>query len=744
MSKITQTDTATEKSYEMDGFNPELETTKFSYTSSRVAIANYNHYNNNNKPKIIGYYTDWSQYDGRLDDDQIPGHRGRGVNLAHLDPLAYDKLIIGFAGILGDLGEKSRAIAAAASSFSRSREGEVTFIDAWGDCQSYRNCGFPGYVDTPMPASFNQKNTMGILGGLRDLQKKAKDKGHELILSFSVGGWTMSEAFHKLTKDSSLRALFCTSIVDIFKRFPMFTEIDIDWEYPGAAGNGNPFGDEDSDNYVTLMHELVTALQSAGLHYVRISIAASADIKKLEKTNIPELLVAGLYGIHLMTYDFFGTPWAARLAHHTNLFKTPNTEFSIDEAVNWLLGIGVDPGRIIIGYAGYTRNAKGAKLDSLSPLDGTYDNSGTTSTSGTFESGTTEWCDLIYNYLDLEAQKGKNGFELYTDEIANADYLYNAQSKFFISLETPRTVNSKAKYVLEKGLGGMMTWTADQDNGLLVNAAREGFGCPVIEEKIHMAAFYFSGVNVSPCLGDEPPVAVINNLQPVAPGGTVQVSGAHSYDPNDKLLTYQWVIPEDLTVNDPLTEQIINITVPTDSLYNSYTLELTVENGSKSHSTVAVLAILGGLNIPPVALITGATMVTAKEQALLSGADSYDSDGTIVSYFWDVPDSVSATTLNKPVLHYTAPDVSVAQTLNFTLRVTDNADATGFTTCSVRVNPASSYPAWDEKKVYNKGDRVSYQGKNWEAKWWTQGTAPGTAEAMDAWPWHGLCEFWLL
>lgn len=454
MSKITQYDTATEKSYEMDGFNPELETTKFSYTASRVAIANYNHYNTTNKPKVIGYYTDWSQYDGRLDDDQIPGHRGRGVNLAGVDPLAYDKLIIGFAGILGDLGEKSNAIAAAAPSFARAKEGEVTFIDAWGDCQSYRNCGFPHYADKPMPASFNQKNTMGILGGLRDLQKKAKDKGHELILAFSIGGWTMSEAFHKLARDSALRAFFCASVVDILKRFPMFTEIDIDWEYPGTSGNGNPFGDEDGDNYVILMGELVTALQRSGLRYVNISIAASADVKKLEKTKIPELLSAGLHGINLMTYDFFGTPWSARLAHHTNLYQTKQSAFAVDTAVNWLLDSGVDAKRIVIGYAGYTRNAKGAKLDSLSPLDGTYDNSGTTSTTGTFESGTTEWCDVMYNYLDLEAKKGKSGFELYTDEIANADYLYNAQSKLFMSIDTPRTVHAKAKYVLEKGLGG--------------------------------------------------------------------------------------------------------------------------------------------------------------------------------------------------------------------------------------------------------------------------------------------------
>ncbi|WP_267283654.1 glycosyl hydrolase family 18 protein, partial [Klebsiella sp. HMSC09D12] len=133
--------------------------------------------------------------------------------------------------------------------------------------------------------------------------------------------------------------------------------------------------------------------------------------------------------------------------------------------VDHLLAEGFPADRINIGYAGYTRNGRSVELESLSPLKGSY-NPGTGTTTGTFESGTTEWYDVIYNYLDLENQKGRNGFNVYTDQVANADYLYNPESKLFMSLDTPRSVKAKGEYTAKLGLGGMFTWTIDQDNGV--------------------------------------------------------------------------------------------------------------------------------------------------------------------------------------------------------------------------------------------------------------------------------------
>ncbi|WP_238485888.1 hypothetical protein [Rahnella perminowiae] len=75
MSKITKPDAATTESYLIDGFDPAVDTEKFSYTAARVAKPVYNKYNTVGRPKVFGYYTDWSQYDGRLQGSQQPATR---------------------------------------------------------------------------------------------------------------------------------------------------------------------------------------------------------------------------------------------------------------------------------------------------------------------------------------------------------------------------------------------------------------------------------------------------------------------------------------------------------------------------------------------------------------------------------------------------------------------------------------------------------------------------------------------
>ncbi|MGH1595827.1 glycosyl hydrolase family 18 protein [Yersinia proxima] len=559
MSLLIQYDEATEKSYDLDGFSAKTETNNYSYTSARVAKSVYNKYNVKGRAKVIGYYTDWSQYDGRLDNDQQKSLRGRGVDLALIDPLAYDKLIIGFCGIVGDQGDKHQLIAQQSPLFGRLYPGEASFIDAWGDCQSYRNCGFPAYQDIPMPQSFNQLNAMGVLGGLRDLQRKALEQGHELALSFSIGGWTMSNAFHDMVRDIHLRQVFCRSVVDIFTRFPMFSEVDIDWEYPGSAGNNNPFDENDGKCYALLIKELKGMLVAANRPDVKISIACSAIPAIMAKSNIPELISAGLYGLNVMTYDFFGTPWSELVTHHTNLHSTPETSYSVESAVDYLLAQGVPAEAINIGYAGYSRNAKMAKLSTLSPLSGNS-NPGDGNTTGTFDSGSTEWYDIINNYLDLESRKGRNGFNLYTDEVADADYLYNPESSLFISIDTPRTVKAKAEYVKNKNLGGIFTWTADQDQGLLVNAAREGLECPVVKQNIDMSPFYFKGINVTP--------SPIEAIRTVITGPTISkigdkvtLSGENSSSSIPGSLQFTWITPDSVNP-DAKDKSVISFIVP--------------------------------------------------------------------------------------------------------------------------------------------------------------------------------------
>ncbi|KAG0167070.1 hypothetical protein DFQ28_005935 [Apophysomyces sp. BC1034] len=550
---------AAETTYNKLSIDFKNNDSKFTLTPGRVAKNVFNKYNKNDKYKVFCYYTDWSQYDSRyganLDDKNVDySQGGRGTDIMRLkENCPFDKIVIGFAGIIGDQGEKKVMIKKAArGSYGKqipedptkgfqilddisgaednetqtggayeaeynldANKGKVTFTDPWGDVLSYMNCGFTAYKCNDATKLYNQTKAQGVLGALSQIQKTNSG----LPISLSLGGWTMSQAFHYIAKNPDQRKRLVDGLATIITKFPMFTEIDVDWEYPGSAGNAittpnvkpNDYGAEDPENFAQLIREIKA---NSTLKSLKISIATSAVVDKLKAANIPLLIDAGVDHLNLMSYDFFGTPWAERIMHHTNLKRDhsvqkkqlsdeletkPDEKNSTDDAIQYLIkDIRIDPKQIFVGYAGYTRNAKEVKtikVTETTPLDGTYNTTPAGNTIGSFESGSTEWPDMIYNYLDLENKGEINGYKLYTDKTSNADFLYSETSNVFMSLDTPRSVKAKGEYVAQYDLGGMFIWTGDADNGLLTNAAREGLGFIADgDKKIDMEPFYFEGI----------------------------------------------------------------------------------------------------------------------------------------------------------------------------------------------------------------------------------------------------------
>jgi len=661
-SKLIQGDTLTETSNAADGFNPAKEVSAYSYTSARVAKPVYNQYKSSTaKPKVFGYYTDWSQYDGRLQGDDSKDNRGRGYDLTNVAPTAYDKIIVGFVGVTGfhKVDGMYRDVVAEGAEQCGKVKYEPTFLDPWGDFQSYVNVGHSVSGWDVDPKTVTQANAKGLLGGLRDLQAKAKQQGHDLVLSMSIGGWTMSNGFHETAASDSARKTFAKGVVKLFKQFPMFSEVDIDWEYPNAEGAGNPYGPEDGENYALLIGELRKQLDSAGLSNVKISIASSAVVKTFDYSNVKALEEGG---------------WA------------------VNTIVDHLLAEGFPSDRINIGYAAYSRNGRNAELESLSPLKGTY-NPGTGTTVGTFESGTTEWYDTIYNYLDLENQKGRNGFNVYTDQVANADYLYNPESKLFMSLDTPRTVKAKGEYAASLGLGALFTWTIDQDNGVLVNAAREGLGYEMASEVIDMEPFYFEGINVEPTdEADETDENEEDDVQPepavnhapkaaielmVVGGSRVRLSGEKSSDEDSDDLSFSWGVPAAIAVADK-TAAVIEFDVPKVSEDTEFTFTLFVRDtwGEPSTQQRFVLSVVAA---------------TQSDDSEDESEDKNDDE--------PADDQDNSDDQPQPADDDVVPS-----------------------------DETTPYPLWNASTVYGSNwgtfETVSWKGHNYQVKWWSQGDQP--------------------
>ena len=53
--------------------------------------------------------------------------------------------------------------------------------------------------------------------------------------------------------------------------------------------------------------------------------------------------------------------------------------------------------------------------------------------------------------------------------------------------------------------------------------------------------------------------------------------------------------------------------------------------------------------------------------------------------------------------------------------------------------PSCSGEAWDPRKVYDEGDRVHYDGREYEARWWIQGFPPDIGGDWGAWSDQGPC-----
>ncbi len=60
--------------------------------------------------------------------------------------------------------------------------------------------------------------------------------------------------------------------------------------------------------------------------------------------------------------------------------------------------------------------------------------------------------------------------------MAKVPWLYNAETKEWITYEDAQSMRIKGSYVVEQGLGGAMFWELSNDDGTLLDALRAGLG----------------------------------------------------------------------------------------------------------------------------------------------------------------------------------------------------------------------------------------------------------------------------
>lgn len=300
-----------------------------------------------------------------------------------------------------------------------------------------------------------------------------KEKHPHLKVMVACGGWGGSGGFSDMAAFADNRKKFVDSAVRFLEDYQL-DGLDIDWEYPGMRGAGNPYRIEDRENFTSLMRELREAMDATGRKLV-LTFASAGWENYYRHVELPEVMKYADY-MNIMTYDNVGggTPYTA---HHTNLgwvkpediLGTPAHSImeergydlvprSAEHIINFCLDKGVDPAQIVIGGAFYGKSWKGVPAEN----------------NGLYQPNEGGGRGATYSVI-VEEYENKNGFVKHWDPIAKAPYLYNPEEKVFITYEDRQSIQLKTKYAIEHGLAGIMFWQlrGDAEKDGLLDAINE-------------------------------------------------------------------------------------------------------------------------------------------------------------------------------------------------------------------------------------------------------------------------------
>jgi len=262
-----------------------------------------------------------------------------------------------------------------------------------------------------------------------------KKQNPKLKVMIGMGGWGGCKNCSDLFASPTGREVFSRSVRRACEKLGI-DGIDLDWEYPSIKGYpGHKFTLSDKQNFTKLIQQLRRTLGNS----YEISFAAGAFTEYLENSVDWLPVMKEVDRVNLMTYDLVNG-YSPIAGHHTALYASPFLRESADNAISYLLQLGIPANKMVIGAAFYARVWQQA-----GPLNnGLYQPARPKATVG---------IGMVETYYT-----DKHGFTTFWDDTAKAPYRYHPGRKLFVTYDNKRSVRLKAEYVLNKGLAGIMFW----------------------------------------------------------------------------------------------------------------------------------------------------------------------------------------------------------------------------------------------------------------------------------------------
>jgi chitinase len=267
-----------------------------------------------------------------------------------------------------------------------------------------------------------------------------KKRNPALKVILSLGGWGGCETCSQVFSTAQGRHEFALSTLAVNQYFSS-DGIDLDWEYPAIEGYpGHRFVPEDLKNFTALVQELRKVLKNK----YEISFAAGGFQKFLDESTEWKAVMKEVDRVNVMSYDLING-YSTTTGHQTALYSTPNQKESTDNAVQYLIKLGVPRDKIVIGAAFYARIWENVPATN----NGLYQ-------SGKFKSFT--------DFREFPTQLNESiGYRFYWDEIASAAYAYNESQHLYATFDDKRSLELKTKYAIDQKLDGIMFWEIAHD-----------------------------------------------------------------------------------------------------------------------------------------------------------------------------------------------------------------------------------------------------------------------------------------
>lgn len=627
----------------------------------------------------------------------------------------------------------------------------------------------------------------GILNALQDLRAKNPN----LKIGVSLGGWSKSGDFSTVCANESLRKHFVDNVMKFIK-YTNMDFVDVDWEYPGSVrnpdlvDNKNDEGTKlasaaDRQNFILLLQDLRAALDKQGAELGRtyeLSVAISAAKATLSLgTDIKKLFEVVDFA-NIMTYDMRGA-WDEFSGHQTGLYTNPDDPYksaglSVDDSVTYLLANGAIADKIVIGAAFYTRGWQKVAAGSNASLPGLFgaaekinkDADQTASRGANNEApmkdGEGGRAGGVWSYRSLSSLKGSYaGLTEYWDDVAKAPYLYSKQTGAFFTYDNKRSIQEKAAYVKAKGLGGMISWMASQDAETNTSGKRDEL-TKAIKESLLGTAPLPQYALPDPKMDIDVTVETFNEEWTRSEGYKITITNNAKKNESNEVLSLVELAGETIkapkiyvrtksgaqlspsgygsgTIKNENGLAIIDLTSVSDGQTigqgTTYTFQVKSSNKADLNDIVSVeLAqriVSNGAEISRQLVFGSYTDVPfilgVKDQEIKKG-DKFDPMAGITAT--DVKDG----NITSSIKVTGSVDTQKEGTYELTYSVANKAGKTASESCTVTVTdkPAQPGNAYDPAKIYFGGEIVSYEGQTYKCKWWTQGTAPGSADG----PWE--------